>query len=54
MAKQTKLKCLGCEDVYYVADDEAEDVVPDGAVPGEAFRAHCPFCKRQEMVKLAE
>jgi hypothetical protein len=54
MAKQIKLKCLGCEESFYIQDEVAEDVVPDGAVLGEAFTAHCPFCKRMSHVTLVE
>ena len=54
MAKQAKMKCLGCEESFYIKEEDAEDVVPEGAGPGEAFHAHCPFCKRTAHVMLAQ
>jgi len=54
LSKQVKLQCLACDDVHYLNDEDVVDVVPDGAAPGEAFKAHCPFCKSLGMVTLAQ
>jgi uncharacterized protein with PIN domain len=54
MAKQIRLKCMSCEESFFIRDEEVEDSVPEGVVPGEAFTAHCPFCRRMSHVALVE
>jgi len=54
MIEQVKLKCLGCEEIYYLMLKEAEYVVPDGVAPGEAFKSVCPHCDERTYAKLVE